>query len=131
MACDSNGIHDGAAIWLFHFFVKKSASTVLNIMLASKHKAQSRILLVGNTTALTTYPQAVNCLLRTYATDEDIAGTKDEISMLPEPPNKTPSECVEELVAKAIQCGDVYKKHDLNGIFIKGLDISVQKSTRC
>lgn len=110
--------------------MKKSASAVLNTRLASKHKTRTRIPSVKKTTTLTTYPQVVSYLLQTYATDENIADTKDEITMFSQPPNKTLSQYAEELVAKALRCGDVYKEHDLNEIFIEGLDKSIRRSMR-
>lgn len=55
-----------------------------------------------------TYPQVVNNLLFTCKTDENIAGTKDEITMFTPPPNKNPSQYAEEIVAKALPCGEVY-----------------------
>lgn len=30
IACDTNGIHEGAAMWLFHFFVRNMASAALS-----------------------------------------------------------------------------------------------------
>lgn len=89
LACDTNGIHEGAAVWLFNFFIKKSVSTVLNTRLASKHTAHTRMPFTEKTTSIMTYPQVVNYLLRTYGKDENIAETEDGIIMLSQPPNKT------------------------------------------
>lgn len=85
----------------------------------------------GMTTTLAKYSQVVNYLLRTYETDKDIVGTDNEITMFTQPPNKTPLQYVEELVEKALRREDVYGKHDLNEIFIKRLDKSTKKTTRC
>lgn len=30
LACHTNGMHEGAAMWLFHFFINKTVSTVQN-----------------------------------------------------------------------------------------------------
>ena len=69
MACDHNGVSEGAAVWCFQFYLTGQAHVLL----------QSR--LHGNTMAvdaeqrelLETYAEVVNVLLRTYATDEVIS----------------------------------------------------------
>lgn len=99
-ACDSDCMHKGAAIWIFSFFVKNSASTALSARLASKHQAQYRLLSVGMTTTMATYPQVVNYVLRTYATDENVAKMGEDITIFAQPPNETPSQYDEKLVAK-------------------------------
>lgn len=45
---------------------------------------------IGKTTSVSTYPQVVNYLLRTYATDEKIADTINEIAMFSQPSIKGP-----------------------------------------
>ena len=76
MACDHNGITEGAAVWCFQFYLTGQAQRLL----------QSR--LNGNTMAvdverrelLRTYPQVVNFLLRTYATDEVISEAVGDVT---------------------------------------------------
>lgn len=44
---------------------------------------------IGKNMTLTTYPQVVHYLLRTFATDEDISGTNVVITIFARPSNKT------------------------------------------
>lgn len=75
LACNTNGIHEDAAFWLFRPFLhQKSVSAVLN-MIPSKYKAQTRIPSAGKTTTLSSCPQAVDYLLRTYPTNKNIVTT--------------------------------------------------------
>lgn len=106
------------------------ASATLNAKMTSKHKAQTRIPSAEKTTTLTTYPQVVNYLLRTYVLDENIIEVEDNITAFLQTPNQTSSQYVKKIVAKEIQCGDVNKEHDLNEIFIKGLDKLINRSIR-
>lgn len=77
LACDTNGMKEGAAILIFNFFIEKSESVALNARLASKHKAQSRKSTLGKNTTMTTYPQIVNNFLRISAKDKNIVDTED------------------------------------------------------
>lgn len=52
-------------------------------------------------TKLTTYPQVVNYLIRTYAIDENIAYNEGEMTMFAQPRNKSPSQYAEKLAVKA------------------------------
>lgn len=129
LACDTNSIHEGTTFSLFDFLMK-SESAVLYTSVALNHKVQTRMRSTGKTPTLTTYPQVANYLLRTSATDENIADTKDETIMFTPLPNTTPSQYVEELSGKVTRCRDVYEKHDLNKIFITELEKSNRQSTR-
>lgn len=35
LACDTNGVHEGATMWLFHFFMNKNASAALYARLSA------------------------------------------------------------------------------------------------
>lgn len=58
---------------------------------------------IEKTTTLSTYPQVVNYLLGTYATDESISDTEHEITSFFQPPNKTPLQYAEKLVPKPLR----------------------------
>lgn len=113
LVCVTNSICHGAAIWLLYLSTKKSASSVLNTWMVSRHRDLTRMSSVGITTTLKTYPQFVHFLLQTYATNGNITDTEDAINMFNQPLNETPSRYAKKLVAKALQCIDVYEKHDL------------------
>lgn len=72
LACDTHGSLEGAAQWLFYYFIKSSSAAALNTRLCLKqtslsntHKAIEVI--------LTTYPEMVSYLLQSYVTDDVIS----------------------------------------------------------
>lgn len=85
---------------------------------------------MGKTTTLTRYSQLDTYLLQTYATRENIADSENETKVFSQPPNKTPLQYDAELVTKAIRCGDLYKEHDMNEIFTKGLEKFIRQSMK-
>lgn len=60
-----NEIHEGAAMWLFYFFVKKLTFSALHTRLASEHNARTIITSRGITTTTSTYLKIVKYFLRT------------------------------------------------------------------
>ena len=85
MACEHNGVREGAAVWCFHFYLTGQAHALL----------QSR--LHGNTMAvdaeqrelLETYAEVVDLLLRTYATDEVISEAVGDVTSFCQSSNMT------------------------------------------
>lgn len=59
-------IHEGAAIWLLPFFMKKEAAAGLNSRIVLRENWPRKGEKEG---ALTTYSEVLNYLLITYATD--------------------------------------------------------------
>lgn len=66
----------------------------------------------GKTPAPTTYPQVVNILLRTYATDEAIVDLEYEITIFTQSLNKASLKNAKLLIKKALRFENVYKEHD-------------------
>lgn len=77
-------------MWLFHFLMKKSLSSTLRMLLASNHYNKKRVSHTWKITTFAAYPQVLSYLLRKYATDENIAYIKDEITMFIQAQNKNP-----------------------------------------
>lgn len=86
---DTNEIHEVAAMWLFHFFMKTLVSSVLRSQLLSNQKARRIVTSKAKTAALINYPQVVDSLLRAYKTYENIASAEDEVSTFSQPSGKT------------------------------------------
>lgn len=112
------------------FVIKKSASSALHLRLLSKHNAKTRVASTGNYTTLTTYPHILSYLLPTYAIDENIADTGDEITTIIQPLNKTPSQHTEELMVETLRCGDFFNEQDLGKIFSKRLEKFIRQFMR-
>ena len=117
MACDHNGISEGAAVWCFQFYLTGQAHALL----------QSR--LHGNTMAvdaeqrelLETYPEVVNYLLRTYATDEVISEAVGDVTSFRQSSNMTEEVYSNHLWDKALRCGTVFSDRRLKSLFVEGL----------
>lgn len=60
-----------------------------------------------------TYPQIINYRSRTYNTDENVTDNECKLTMFIKPPNKTPSQYAEKMVAKALRCRNVFEEQDL------------------
>ena len=65
-ACDRNGLHDSAAMWCFTIFMTGLALTRTQGRLLRESRVSDR----RRKETLTSYPEVVNYLLRTCATDE-------------------------------------------------------------
>lgn len=118
-------------MWLFHFFMNKTASAVQNARLSAhstdeEHSRSTR----DKKRYFNTYPQVANFLLRKYGTDEVIAKSECDIMRFAQPSNMTPSPYAEKLVTKTLQSGDLYEEYVLNETFLKGLDASIRNSMR-
>lgn len=124
MACDSNGIHEGAAMWLFQYFIKEPAKAPLmhRVCLTDKDSQQKG--------KLTTYCQVVNYLLVTYATDDEIAKAEAGIMQFKKPERMSATLFSELLWEKALRCGRVYNDARLKALFIEGLHTSIRLSMR-
>lgn len=100
LACETNGIHESATLWLLHFFIKKQAAFALNSRIALKSKFLRKC---QKEWTLTAYCKVVNCLKELYASDDVIAETDAEIKSFTPPLNKTSIEYLESLWAKVFR----------------------------
>lgn len=81
LACHTNSVHEGAAMWILDPFMKKPASAVLNAWICLKMKKKR--CQAGRT--LTTYCEVVNYMLSHYAIDFVLAKTDAEMTMSKQP----------------------------------------------
>lgn len=131
LACDTDGVHENAAMWLFYFFMNKTASAALDARLTTKRADKKHCRAAGGKARyFNTYPQAVNFLLRKYATNEAIAGIESKITRFVQPSGMSLSQCAKELVPNTLRCDDVYDEHGCSKIFIKSLDALIRYSRR-
>lgn len=107
VACDTNGIYEQAAVWLFHVFRKESFSSTLETLLVWKREARMNVKSTGKSSRLGTYQKEVYYFLRTYTTVESIAGNEEVITKFTNPPNKALLQYTEELGEKVFCCRDV------------------------
>ena len=116
-ACNQNGMHEGAALWCFQFFMTGTALA----------KVQTRI--VGESGAadarrdevLSSYPEVVNYLLRTYATNEVMAEAYADVTNFLQSSGMSETEYGDRLWRKALRCGNVFSDSWLKSLFAEGL----------
>lgn len=91
--CDTNDVHEGAALWKLQFLVKRPDAGALEAHMALRSKWHRR----QEEGTVMTYCESVNFLLDTYATDEVIVETADDMMHFTEPSDRSPMEYAEAL----------------------------------
>lgn len=93
MACDTNRVVEGAALWILHFFKKRPSASALNAHITLKmnlYKRQKRITGTSNF-------EAINYLFVTYASKDVIAKTDADMMPLTQSSNKSNMEYADTL----------------------------------
>lgn len=80
LACDINEIQEGAAIWLFHSFMKGSSTAALNTRICLKTTSLSNTLRVKER-MLTTCQKVMSYLHQTYAADAALTRSIQQSTM--------------------------------------------------
>ena len=99
-ACDINHLSEGVAMWCFQFFLSGQAEALLQSRLAGGSMAVD----VEQEDLLRTYPQVVNFLLRTYATDEIIAEAYSDVMSFKQTSAMTEEQYSNLLWERALRC---------------------------
>ena len=117
IACDHNGVSEGAAVWCFQFYLTGQAHALLqsrlhgNIMVVD---AEQREL-------LQTYPEVVNFLLRTYLTDEVISEAVGDVTSFRQSSNMTEEVYSNHLWDKLLRCVTLFSDRRLKSLLVEGL----------
>lgn len=111
---------DGAAMWLFHYFIKKASSAALCILLTLEPTRFARSTddaheLPGS------YLQVVSFLLATYVTNDGITETVKVISPLRQERGTAAADLAQTLYDKVLRCGNVYLESHSKMISFQGL----------
>lgn len=104
-ACNSNGIHEEAAIKLFQHFMKDPAKSALVHSVCDTKEDDPQ-----QDGKLTTHCQVVHYLLTTYATDDLIAEAEADINNFKEPKGISAVRYSKGLWEVALRCGRVTSK---------------------
>lgn len=123
LACDTNGSHEGAAMW--HFFMKRQTAATLSSRIALRYQSPRKRQKEG---ALTIYCEEVNYLLKMYATSDVIAESDAEKVRFLHRLTRTLIEYTKLLWARVLRCNRVYNKYITIGNFIEGLQDAICKS---
>lgn len=124
MNCDTNRIHECAAMWLFHFSRKTRRSPPQRTYLSVQLEPRSQ---KGK---LTSYCEVVNFLLTTYATDDIIAAANMDIMKFEQPAGQSAVGYAQALWTKGLRFGPVNNEYRLKGICNEGLRKSIRQRFR-
>ena len=128
-ACDGMGVHEGAAVFLFTYFMTGNPAADLSSRIESNpgnfafHQSRKE-------DVLTSYCQIVNYLLRTYADNQTISRTNGEIIRLTQRDNQSPVKFKNFLWSKMSRCGCVYSQEQMIGFFIEGCNTRIRNLVR-
>lgn len=96
LACDTSGVHEGAAMCMLYFFMHKTASAVLAKRPSVERTDEKNSQMAsGSIMYFTTYPQYINFFLKKYATNQDITKTESETMRIEPLSRMTPSQYAE------------------------------------
>ena len=115
-ACNAAGVHEGAAMWLFQYFLAGPAESLVSLMITG----ESMVAQSPTVTLLQTYPEIVQLLLRTYATDTVLSSAAKDVEGFKQK-KQTETEFAEQLKRRALLAGNVFSESRLKEIYLDGL----------
>ena len=127
-ACDDMGVHEDAAVFLFgHFMVNNPKQDLLSRIESgnSTYRRTER-----REHILTSYCKVVNYLLATYADNQTISRTNNEIIRLSQKENQSPVKFKDFLWTKTSRCGCVYGQKKMIHFFIEGCNKNIRNLVR-
>lgn len=113
-ACDSVGMHEVVATWLFSCIVRKPAFSSLQASLYPKKRHPK-----FHDKRLSSYVEVVNYLLVPYTPDDIIARAIMELEVWKQFPAISAAIYAKKLYAKALRCGIVYEEKRVNALFVE------------
>ena len=126
-ACNTNGVHEGAAMWIFQFFLKDAAKALVKSRTTATKKKRRKS---SSADRLTSYSEVVHFLLKTYATDEVLAEAYADVQNYAQPSGMSEIDYSRRLYDKALRCGNVFSDQVLKGIFVEGIGESIRAHVR-
>ena len=123
-SCDSMGVHEGAAVFLFVHFMSDNPKADLKSRIKSTTRRKTAF------AHLFSYCQVVNYLLETYADEQAISQTHAEIIRLQQLRNQSPIKFKNHLWSKAKRCGNVYSQSAMKHVFIEGCNSRIPNLVR-
>ena len=127
-ACDTMGIHEGAAVYLITSFMSGNPQQDLKSRLELRsgpfRGSRSRL------TKLSTYCQVINYLLGAYADNQIISRSHNDIIRMQQLPDQSPVRFKDELWKKMARCGPVYSQETMTHYFVEGLNENIRNLVR-
>ena len=128
-ACDGMGVHEGAALFLFAYFLKGiPENDLVNRIQSDPGKNPTHR--TRREDILTSYCQVVNYLLRTYADNQTISNTNAEIVRLTQRDDQSPIAFKNYLWQKMTRCGCVYSQDQMINYFTEGCKSTIRSLVR-
>jgi len=113
-ACDSTGVHEGAAVKLLPYFLKGDAQVYM-----AGVARKGRLLSGGR--GEYTWPHAVQALLTRYASDDILSSAYDAVTRITQASTEDENAFADRLQEAALMCANVFTQRDLVNYFVKGL----------
>ncbi|CAN8075422.1 unnamed protein product [Agarophyton chilense] len=116
-ACDQNGGHEGAALYLFQFFLTGQARD----RVVSKISGTTDLLDSQDLELLRSYPQVFHYLSGPFAADDVIMDAHQEVISFKQSSKMTELAFADDLWKKGYRCGNLFSEGLLKCHFITGL----------
>lgn len=123
-ACDSMGVHEGAAVFLFVHFMDDNPKEDLKSRVKSMKRRKNVF------SHLLSYCEIVNYLLETYADDQTISRAHTEVIRLQQLRGQNPMKFRNHIWGRALRCGCVYSQRALIYVFIEGCNSRIRNLVR-
>ena len=118
MVCNNADVHEGDAVWLLTYFLRSKRKCAYQARLSSPEDVRRNRLTTDQ--KITSYLESVDYLLSTYTTADVINEADSSVHRLRQH-RFSVQEYVDELVDRAVKCGDVFDDNELMKIFVEGL----------
>lgn len=122
IACKNNAVHEGTAMWLMLYFLKRTAAAALKARLLLKLKSSTMKRKEG---VWATYSHIVNQMLKTYATNDLAVEADNDILRLTQPDNTIPLQFPNAALMKTLRVSSVYDEYVLKETFIVASTTSI------
>lgn len=116
-AFDQNGVHEGASLYLFQFFLHGKAHEIV----VSRISGTTYPVNATDRELLGVYPEVVQYLLETYAMDDVVMDAHPNVISYRQSSNMTEEDFGDTLWRKAYRCGNVFSENRLTQHFIVGM----------
>lgn len=133
LACDTNKIHERAAVEALPYYVKHSLANGLHSYMCAEGRSALLSVSVREDktcprTLLQSYPEVLRFFLKKFVTDQAIAKHNVKILLYMQSANMTSRKFADFLIAESCKGVDVYDESATNNIFIKRVGASISSS---
>lgn len=135
VACNSNETHEGAAMWIFQYYVHENFEKALNSHMYAESwlaplTASVQIEWHRSGRTLRPCPETVKYPLRKYVSDQAVPEHDASILQYVRQASITPQQCADVLTSKMCKVADVYDEGVLNDLFTELVEQSIRYSFR-